>query len=77
MSAFITCKDEEFAIWAFGDVWFAFAADRSLGVMMLLDAWNALHGDRLQITEDELISDSLIKMENLFKEDRCKETTQE
>ena len=56
----ISTLDNEFAEWAFGDDWYDYLLldTDDLG---LLRAWNARHGDKLALYNDEINSSSIWK----------------
>lgn len=61
------CSDEDFALWAFGDVWHAFMVlERDHND--LKNAWNKRHGDLMKIEDDDLIRDSLDKMKEFYQQ---------
>ena len=58
--------DEDFALWAFGDVWYSYLAyDR--GSLDLMNAWNERHGNLLLLHEDAVIGDSMNKMKEIYE----------
>lgn len=69
----ISTLDNEFAEWAFGDTWYDYLLldTDDLG---LLRAWNARHGDKLPLYNDEVSSSniwkSLPKMQEIWNECR-------
>ena len=66
------CADEEFAKWAFGEVWDLFMKDE-LGPLDLLYAWNERHANLLLLTKEGNVYNDLFKMKLLWITDGMEE----
>lgn len=60
------CKDKDFAEWAFGVQEWKDFMEYKIGPKDLMDAWNRRHGEKLVISEDDAIMDSMVKMKNIW-----------
>jgi hypothetical protein len=58
--------DNDFAVWAFGDVWTDFLMYEAESID-LLHSWNKLHGKQLRISPGEEVRESIKKMKELWK----------
>lgn len=65
-------KDQAFAEWAFGYAWNDFMVYEA-DCMDLLNAWNKLHGDLMQVMPEDGIVESCDKMKAFYEEQQSKE----
>ena len=59
--------DEEFALWAFGDVWHMFLV-LDCDSKDLMHAWNDLHGDIYRLEDTDIISESMDIMKEIYEQ---------
>jgi hypothetical protein len=61
------CDNEQFALWAFGNEWSKFLADSCREPLILLEAWNKKHGDKLVLSHAGNIRTDMEMMEKLWE----------
>lgn len=62
------CYDNEFALWAFGEMWNRFndPMDNFDQPIDLMAAWNARHGSKLMLSEESEIIEDMIVMKAIW-----------
>lgn len=65
-----TCIDHDFAMWAFGDAWIEFLDDKEMAPLGLLNAWNSVHGDKMELTPDGEVLKDLAKMKEIWEKQK-------
>lgn len=59
-------EDNDFAVWAFGDVWHEYLLYEKDSID-LVDAWNYRHSLYYELSAEELILDSMKEMKKLYE----------
>ena len=60
------CTDEDFALWAFGNVWHEYVVYDKDSVD-LMNAWNERHGELLKLEEHMSVLESMKTMKELWE----------
>ncbi len=59
--------DQDFALWAFGDVWQAFL-EWEAGPLDLLREWNQLHGNLYYIDEESYVQETMVILKKIYEQ---------
>ncbi len=66
------CIDQDFALWAFGEVWEAFL-EWEADPIDLLREWNERHGDLYHVDEEAYVQESMKIMKQLYNKKMANE----